>query len=292
MYGFDFRVGQSEVVTIEEVTTTLKKIAKRWTFQLERGAENGYMHFQGRLSLKVKKRANEVLRVFGDWKPNWIAPTVTKEHEEETDFYMLKDETRVDGPWRNSDEDLKHIFPQELVGKSPSPAQLKVLESASEYDANSINYWFDPQGGHGKGCVVDFMLQQNAGAYLMLQESPKDLMRQAYMIAGGSARRGFKMCIIDVPRTWSDKAFKDMFGIIEQLKDGWLMEDRYHSQRWKQAKPMIWVFSNRMPSYGWLSPRRWKVWMATDEEDISLQTLEQVSFADASKIYGENKTFN
>ena len=37
-----------------DIIEILQTYTKQWVFQLEKGEENGYLHFQGRLSLKEK----------------------------------------------------------------------------------------------------------------------------------------------------------------------------------------------------------------------------------------------
>ena len=67
-------------MSCEEYKNLLKKWAKKWVFQKEKG-DSGYIHYQGRISL-IKKREPEVLknvlRRAGDLDYfQFIAPTTT-----------------------------------------------------------------------------------------------------------------------------------------------------------------------------------------------------------------------
>jgi hypothetical protein len=72
------------------------KLAPKWKFQLERG-ETGYLHYQGRVHLKIKSR-----------KPNkgkfpnlfW---NVTSEVNKDNFYYVEKPDTLLAGPWESGE---------------------------------------------------------------------------------------------------------------------------------------------------------------------------------------------
>ena len=57
---YDFTL-KSEGISSDDVKVFLKGWAKAWTFQKERGDE-GYEHYQGRLSLIKKRRLPELIK--------------------------------------------------------------------------------------------------------------------------------------------------------------------------------------------------------------------------------------
>jgi hypothetical protein len=90
-------------------------------FQKEKCPESGKEHFQGFVQLKGRKRFNAVKELFG--------PRVHLERRKgpvkKAIAYCSKDESRVDGPWRNGEangqgkrKDLEYI--QELIEKDVS----------------------------------------------------------------------------------------------------------------------------------------------------------------------------
>lgn len=57
---WDFTL-KTEGTASEELKKFLSAIAKKWCFQLERGEENGFLHYQGRVSLKVRTKRPKVI---------------------------------------------------------------------------------------------------------------------------------------------------------------------------------------------------------------------------------------
>ena len=85
------------------VVDVIKQLFKKWAFQKERG-ESGYLHYQGRGSLWKKKRGSELRKLLnalnvGDMHST---PTVTESISGDA-FYVMKVDTRVEGPWTDKD---------------------------------------------------------------------------------------------------------------------------------------------------------------------------------------------
>ncbi len=76
------------------VRAWLKEKCKKWCFQLEEG-DGGYIHYQGRISLKVKSRHGPQ-RTGAHWSP-------TTNENRDNNFYVTKPETRINGPWKDTD---------------------------------------------------------------------------------------------------------------------------------------------------------------------------------------------
>ena len=55
MYTYDFTLG-CEFCDVETLKKLLSEHCKKWVFQKEQDEKTGYLHFQGRVSLKEKKR--------------------------------------------------------------------------------------------------------------------------------------------------------------------------------------------------------------------------------------------
>ena len=52
---YDFTLFDTDTLQVHDIRATLSDICKSYAFQLEKGTENETLHYQGRMSLKVKK---------------------------------------------------------------------------------------------------------------------------------------------------------------------------------------------------------------------------------------------
>ena len=93
---WDFTLAE-RTCNVGELKEFLNKHCKRWAFQLEEGEQNGYKHYQGRVSLKVRARKGPCHDAI-HWSPTSKDVAVTG-----NEFYVLKEETRVLGPWTDRD---------------------------------------------------------------------------------------------------------------------------------------------------------------------------------------------
>lgn len=89
---------------------SLKSMANKWCFQLEKAPTTGGLHFQGRMSLKAKTRAGALWKTLtSTW--NWTialdALSQTSRANMGNNLYVIKEDTRVKGPW--SDKDFREL---------------------------------------------------------------------------------------------------------------------------------------------------------------------------------------
>ena len=90
---YDFTASKDKT-DFEVLKNLLITHCKKWVFQLEKGEETGYEHYQGRFSLKIKKRLNECIKLFGGlpWKLS-----ATSSENSDNDFYVTKEDARIVG---------------------------------------------------------------------------------------------------------------------------------------------------------------------------------------------------
>uniref|UniRef100_UPI004048BC6C hypothetical protein n=1 Tax=Algoriphagus sp. TaxID=1872435 RepID=UPI004048BC6C len=139
--AWDFTL-PAECLNLSELKEFLKEHCKSWCFQKEKGADTGYLHWQGRVSLKVKARKGPTLE-----KCHW-SPTSTE--NKDNDFYVMKGDTRVEGPW--SDKDI--YIPRQTRDITLRPWQLQVLADKGVWDTRTINCIICPKGNIGKSTLV------------------------------------------------------------------------------------------------------------------------------------------
>lgn len=257
---YDFRVS-ANLTTTDDLRQLLRKIAKKWAFQLERGDQTDYLHYQGRLSLKIKKRQTEIRKLFPF--AVWCAPTSNENRD--NDFYATKDDTRVEGPWCDTDP---YIPRQVREISSLRYWQLQIIESAKVWDTRTINVVIDSIGGHGKTTLKTYIGCHQIGRALPFMNDYRDLLR----IVMDTPKR--PLYVIDIPRALKKDHLFQFFSGIETLKDGYAFDDRYSFREEYFDCPSVWVFMNTEPDISYLSTDRWKFWQFSEKHNLKEYTPE------------------
>lgn len=257
---WDFRCSAVDL-DYEDVISQLRKIAKKYVFQLERGSETGYLHYQGRISLIKKHRKGELLRLFTMMPaPNYLAPTVNANFYKGDMFYVTKAETRELGPWDERTEEV-WIPPQyeNRLGKL-KPFQEVIWDSAKKFDDRHINLVYDPTGNRGKSTIAAVCELYAKGLDMPPINDAQQLIQSACSICYAKRERYPSPIFIDMPRAMGKDRLFGIYTAVEQLKKGKLFDLRYKYTVWWIASPQIWVFSNEPPDVDLLSRDRWLVW--------------------------------
>lgn len=231
-----------------EVKNLLSLHAKKWVFQLEEG-ESGYKHYQGRLSLKVKKRLNEIIKLFNT---NWHF-SITSSDNRDNDFYVTKSDTRIDGPWKDTDQS-KYIPRQIRDIEKLFDWQNHIVNDAKIWDTRTINIILDNNGNIGKSTLKTYIGVHGIGRSVPYFNDYKDIMR----IIMDTPK--MPLYIIDIPRALKKEHMYQFFSGIETLKDGYAFDDRYSFKEEYFDCPNIWIFMNVLPDMNYLSKDRWKIW--------------------------------
>lgn len=254
---------------------SLKELAKKWVFQLEKGEQSGYVHWQIRLSLFKKKRLSELLSLLKRsaefWDPSvtgksmHVSPTSA---ENRSDFsYQNKLDTRLEGPWSSSDPEPPYI-PRQVRDLVLRPWQDTVRRSFDEWNTRDINVIVCPHGNIGKSTFVTYCRAHQLARPLPPVNDHKDMMR---MVCDMPTARAY---LIDVPRAFRQEKMTAMWSAIETVKDGYAYDDRYSFKEKVFDCPTVWVFMNQMPDVSTLSKDRWNLYYV--DGDASLQELDGV----------------
>ena len=147
---YDFTLSAALDYDHEDIIKCMREWAKAWEFQLEQ-ADDGYKHYQGRLSLIKKRRLNEIAKLLQPVLHGiHLSPTSTKAVED-GNSYCVKADTRIDGPWKHDDEikvltrQLKHFLTCDLY-----EWQQEIMGLAQGIDDRSIKLIYDRWGNNGK----------------------------------------------------------------------------------------------------------------------------------------------
>lgn len=263
-------------VTLKNFKEALK-VANHWVFQLEKGEEKGRLHYQGRVSFKQAKRKNEVLKLFPDFPT--ISIKIEGPDEVKSSFYCMKVETRIDGPWK--DTDTIAYIPRQVRECMDSwyPWQRQIIDSVNLWEPRRINLLIDKHGGKGKSVCGTFLGSSGLAEELPYCNDFKDMMRMVYDLQEMHERK-CPAFVMDMPRSLNKQKLQGMYAGLEIIKKGYAYDDRYSFRRMYFDSPVIWVFTNEQPDLSWLTLDRWKLWEIHEgnlRQATSIRgTLEQV----------------
>lgn len=248
MYDFTMPADRIEVPILQK---SLKVWAKKWVFQKEEG-DTGYIHYQGRISLIKKRRLEEIgaLLAKTELKGIRLSPT----HDVKSFNYVMKADTRIDGPWMDTDEEPRYI-PRQIreLGKLHDWQQ-KVIDLSTVWDTRTIHIIIDEGGNHGKSTLCTYMGVMGLGRTLPFVNDYKDIMRMVMDMPVSGCY------LIDMPRAISKDKLFQMYAGIETIKSGYAYDDRYSFKDKYFDCPNVFVFTNKEPDYTLLSRDRWKLW--------------------------------
>ena len=262
---FDFTANVDDYDLLE-LKHILLEHCKSWTFQKEKGA-TGYIHWQGRVSLKLKTRTP-----YKTFNTDKIHFSLTSTENKDNNFYVIKSPTKIEGPW--SDKDPKDIYiPRQIRNIILRAWQQYIVDDAGVWNTRNINLVIDGNGNHGKSILKTYIGVHGFGRALPFTNDYKDMMR---MVMDTPKKQ---LYIIDIPRALRKDQLRQFFSGIETLKDGYAYDDRYHFKEEYFDCPNIWIFMNTVPDLSMLSTDRWELWTFN-----ALGTLDSLSRNDALKL--------
>lgn len=234
---------------------------KKFAFQLECGEKSEYLHWQGRISLKIKKRLTGLKTLFNDtildkchWSPT-SAPNMGNV------FYTTKEDTRIAGPWQDTDEII--YIPRQIRDMGElRPFQQHIVDSANTWDTRTINVLYCPNGNIGKSLLVGYCRAHKVGRALPPVNDHKDLLRMVCDLPTSN------MYLFDMPRCMNKDRLYGFYSAVETIKDGYAYDDRYSFREKVFDCPIIWIFTNTMPNTSLLSKDRWKIWGVTQNYEL------------------------
>lgn len=270
MFDLTIKASEHEKNNIEQL---FRKDCDRWCFQLERGEETGYEHYQCRISFKVKKRLSTAINWFNEnIGSGHISVTCDATHRKGNMFYVMKEETRIDGPWSDQATTDEHYVPKRLrIEPEWRPWQQKVIDDLnSEPDDRTINVIIDEKGNIGKSLLTMYLAANKRARRIPQQKDIRDVMR---LIMSGDP---VKCYFIDFPRAISERDQNSMYAAIEEIKNGYCYDDRYKFRERYFDPPHVWIFTNRMPNLELASKDRWKLWTVKDLKLIPIHECTKV----------------
>lgn len=243
----------------------IRPLFKKWCFQKEECPTTGRLHYQGRGSLFKKKRLPELWNLLNDTKLHGmqVSESSLKTFQDEI-FYMMKYDTRLDGPWDDTKWKDPEYIPRQFRGLMDRlyPWQQQILDSADTFDDRYVNLVYDPQGCKGKSTIARLSQLHKGALRLPPVGDHKQLLESACDILMARKEREPNLCFIDLPRTLTidPKKFAPFMIAIEEVKGGVVCDMRNHYKEWWFDSPQVWVFCNHVPNLGYMSDDRWIFW--------------------------------
>jgi len=213
---------------LSQLYRVLQEHCKEFFFQLEEGKE-GYEHFQGVFSLKVKHRLNEAKNLLG-FHTIHLEPCKTWWSGKN---YCTKDETRVAGPWSH----LKKPVDVKIKGPLREWQQGVLDLINSDPDDRRIHIYHDTVGKTGKS-ALGIHLSDIREDVLYLPSGRNDGTKE--FVVRALAERAYRAIIFDVPRDHG----RINWPLMEELKNGYLLNTRYHVQPARFNPVRVIVFTN------------------------------------------------
>lgn len=232
--------------TPQEIITWLNTFCKHWSFQKEEGS-TGYVHYQGRISLLTKLRANTIITkhpILGKW-------SITSNENQNNDFYVTKEDSRLDGPWKDTDE--VNYVPIQYRIKELYPWQQQIVNDSKKFHPREINIILNRSGNVGKSTLVGYMCCNRLARRIPALNNFKDIIQLVLAMPVA------KCYLIDMPRAIRKDDLREFYSAIESIKDGHVFDTRYgYKERWFDS-PSVYVFTNKIPAQEYLSRDRWKI---------------------------------
>lgn len=266
---WDLRFSVTDEITKDILINKFNSIAKKWVFQKEQGEKTGYIHFQCRISLIKKTIKKTLLILFEGIEPNYCEPTSKENYKNDNVFYVIKEQTRLDGPWKSTDPKPKFIPKQFRHIKELYKYQDKIVKNNFSYNYRNVNNLYDPVGNIGKSVVAFMCYLHNNAIYVPPMNDAQKVIEYVYsIIENMEDDETPEMMIFDLPRSMGKDCLYGMYSAIEQLKTGYIYDTRYKGRgRWINS-PNIWVFTNEIPDLNRLSSDRWNIWTVDDKNDL------------------------
>nr|WAE42163.1 MAG: replication associated protein [Cressdnaviricota sp.] len=216
---------------------------KKFNFQVEKGIETGYLHWQICISLKKKLRWNQVCDIFPE-----SAHVEGAVNTFAVENYCKKRETRVEGPW-NQDSVL--ITDRYLLFE-PFPWQKELSEILTHPPDDRTIHWYysKTKGKLGKTLFAKHVCISNKRAIFVSGKG--DDIKNAIC----SMKLPPQVVIFGAPKS-KEKFIQ--YSAIEEVKDGFFFSGKYESEMKMYDCPHVIVLANFRPDVTKLMADRWHI---------------------------------
>lgn len=263
-------VSKIENLSVSRMKDILSEFSDQWVFQKEAGTETGHLHYQIRFILDEAQMTETLLTIFE--ARGIVRDTMTFLPESNNSiaqgglsFYVMKDDTRVEGPWHDPSYKPRKRVTYEgrdlACMDNPRSFQKYIIDDiATEPDDRTMNWWYNQSGCGGKSKLMKW-----------LRFTRDDVARvglgSATQIKTAIIEKGpHRAYMVDLPRVrGSDERQQELFSALEEIKNGWVESPMYgKAGELLMEPPHIHIFSNELPNLTYASMDRWRIWIIED----------------------------
>lgn len=266
---------------IEELCTLFKGNCTKWAFQLEKGSKTGYLHYQCRITMACRKRLCNMI----EWcqqqeilKGVHVSPTSDKTFRTGDNFYVLKEDTRVKGPFTDKTYVTPLKIPSHLQG-TPNwyPWQKDIIKMMElPPSGEKVRVIINPWGGFGKTTLASWLAVRQKARRVPIMDSAKDVSRMVMNCPKVGTY------FIDYPRAVSKNVSKQFASAIEEITNGYAWDDRYKWEEEFFEKPHVFIFTNCTVDEDLLTSRRWEFYTIVGSvalKNLSLLRIQEQAMA-------------
>lgn len=230
-------IAPDEIQNENGIRNFFMEYGERWAIAHEIGM-SGYQHLQNRV---VLKKGMDKWSVIDELQARGVGGCEVQPTHVRDFNYCLKDGIYE----RESDQ----VILDKCRG-TPRKWQEIAINKFQQQDNRKILLVYDPIGNSGKSWLWYRLVGTHQARGIPAFEDGRDAVRCAM----AEDSRGFA---IDTPRSGEIK--KSLWAGIEQIKNGYLYDDRYQWREKHIPIPRVIVFSNKLPTGKELSADRWEI---------------------------------
>jgi len=257
--------------TSDEIVGILKLSCKKWCFQKEKG-ETGYVHYQMRVSLKEKVRTGAQVAALVGQTWHWSR---TSKANFENDFYASKNDTRVEGPWRDTDP---KVWPVPWQHKGIEDRWMQWQKDIIAWKEVRNDRWieviFDKVGQQGKSTVANVLERKGEAYCLVASKNINEMCADLCDELTAAQDYDPRMIFVDCERMSDQQHMGAVYAALERIKGGVVKDRRYRLRKWFFGSPNVVVFTNRLPELYNLSRDRWRFWQIRQEQLVMMTEAE------------------
>jgi len=261
--GFDLTMTDKDNLNYKLIKLVLLDISKHFIFQKEMGKEikdgheHGFVHWQIRLKTKIPMRTTALVKKLKGTvlEGSHISPTSKDVHLSNDFNYVMKEETKIEGPWSDLPEELmKGYIPPQCRIDNWRPWQQQALDLFEQHPGRIINVLVQKKGNKGKSTFGLTCLVRGLTEYVPCVTDSKDMVQMLYCLPTA------KTYIINLTKSVAKQNLEGFFDAVETLKDGMIYDFRNKFKRRIIATPHVFIMTNTLPKKSLTSVDRWRLW--------------------------------